>query len=68
MELIIIIAEMIAGDLCFRTLANLNVACRAIHEETTPVLYATLYTTERKLLHDLRNERRHVCSGMRHVR
>lgn len=41
-ELIVSIAEILAGDLCFGSIANLNIACRIVHEETLPVLYETL--------------------------
>lgn len=41
-ELFGVIGEFLSGDLCFGTLANLNAACRAVQEETLPVLYETL--------------------------
>lgn len=41
-ELIVRIGEFLAGDLCFGVLASLNVACRAVHEETQSVLYETI--------------------------
>lgn len=41
-EIFSIIGGFLAGDLCFRTLADLNVASRAINEETLAVLYDTI--------------------------
>lgn len=48
-ELIVIIAEFLAGSFAYESLANLNVATRAIWEETLPVLYETVvWETERR--------------------
>jgi hypothetical protein len=41
-ELIVSIAEILAGDLCFESIANVNITCRIVHEETLPVLFETL--------------------------
>lgn len=49
-ELLVSIAEILSGDLCFRTLANLNVASRVVHEETLSVLYETLTMQYSRLL------------------
>jgi hypothetical protein len=40
-ELLVIVSEFLAGDLCFGTIASLNAASWAVHEETLPVLYET---------------------------
>jgi hypothetical protein len=42
MEVFIEIAENLADQHCFGTLANLNVACRQLLENTDPVLHRTL--------------------------
>jgi hypothetical protein len=42
MELIIIIAEFLAGSHALKSLASLNVANQEIHEELLPILYETL--------------------------
>jgi hypothetical protein len=41
-ELIVVIGEFLAGDLAFGSLAKLNLATRAIHEETLSVLFDTV--------------------------
>lgn len=41
-ELIVTIAELLAGDLALGSVAKLNLACRAIHQETLPVLFDTV--------------------------
>jgi hypothetical protein len=41
-ELLVTIAELLAGDGCLDTIARLNIACRRVHEETLSVLYETL--------------------------
>jgi hypothetical protein len=41
-ELVVVIAEFLAGDLALGSLAQLNLATRAIHEETLPVLFETV--------------------------
>jgi hypothetical protein len=41
-ELIVTIAEFLAGSFAFGSLAQLNLASHAIHEETLPVLYETM--------------------------
>jgi hypothetical protein len=40
-EVLVIVAEYLAGDLCFGTIANLNATSWTVHEETLPVLYET---------------------------
>lgn len=42
-ELIVRIGEVLAGDLCFGVLANLNVTCRLVHEESRSVLYDSMF-------------------------
>lgn len=43
MELVVIIAEFLIGDLCFGTVASLNATCQLVHQETMPVLYETTF-------------------------
>jgi hypothetical protein len=41
-ELIVVIGEFLAGSFAYGSLANLNAATRAVHEETLPVLFDTV--------------------------
>jgi hypothetical protein len=41
-ELIVTIAEFLAGSFAFGSLAQLNLTSHAIYEETLPVLYETM--------------------------
>jgi hypothetical protein len=40
-EVLVMIAEFLAGDDFLGTLAHLNLASRMIHQETLPILYET---------------------------
>lgn len=42
-ELLVIVAEFLAGDLCFGTAASLSATCRTVHQETLPVLFETTF-------------------------
>jgi hypothetical protein len=41
-EVLVIVGQFLAGSYCFGTLANLNSASKALHQESQPVLYETL--------------------------
>ncbi|KAJ9092969.1 hypothetical protein QFC20_007237 [Naganishia adeliensis] len=47
-ELLVMVSEFLAGDLCFGTIANLNAASWTVHQETLPVLYETMIWDYRK--------------------
>jgi hypothetical protein len=42
-ELLVTIAEFLLGDSCSGTVANLNVTCRIVHQETASALYHTVF-------------------------
>lgn len=42
-ELLVVVAEFLTGDLCFGTVANLNATCNIVHQETLPVLFETTF-------------------------
>lgn len=65
-ELIVTIAEFLAGSFAYGSLAKLNLATRAVHEETLPVLFDTVVweTNRRWWIH----EGGHVPRGLRYTR
>jgi hypothetical protein len=42
-EILVIVADFLTGDLCFGTVANLNATCNIVHQETLPVLFETTF-------------------------
>jgi hypothetical protein len=42
-EIIGVIAEHLIGEFAFRTVARLNRASKAVHRETLPILYESLF-------------------------
>jgi hypothetical protein len=68
-ELFSVIGGFLAGDLCFGTLANLNVASKAVMEETLPVLYETIFLQwSESLCGTLRDKGEGVQGAWKHVK
>lgn len=67
LELLIIIGEVLAGDLCFGSLANLNYTCQAVHAGTLSTLYDTMEMDEKALL-GLKSDCAVRCEGWKYVK
>jgi hypothetical protein len=62
------IADLLAGDQAFGTLASLNLTSRAVREETLPVLFETLLFDDYVELAQWMRKRSHVPIGFRHTK
>lgn len=67
-ELLVIVAEILAGDLCFGTLASFNATCQIVHAETTSILYeSTFWQYEGDLMNLVNTEARQKADGRRNA-